>query len=134
MKEMTKEEMLERIKQLEEENIKLKNGKLVANIIGSMSNQKELDFIFPYYSTFKNEGWRRSTVGHFLHLRKLAMSVVDKVDEDNRFTEQKVKDLSRDDLLMAVQCADEIALVVTKYKKQYLKSIGREDIVEAFNM
>lgn len=133
MTNMTKEEMLERIKQLEQENMKLKNEKLVKNIVGSMTNQAELNFIYPFYSTIGTEGWRRSTVGSFNHLRDLAMSTVDKVN-NNTFEKQKVKDLSRDDLLLAVECADEIALVVAKYKKKYLQSIGREDIIEAFNM
>lgn len=131
---MSEKEMMERIKQLEQENMKLKNGKIVANIIGSMSNQAELDFIYPHYSTYKGGEWTRSTVGNFVNLRKLAMSAVDKVDEKNNFTEQKVRELSKEDLILAVDCADEIAKVVAKYKKQYLERNGRKDIVEVYGM
>ncbi len=131
---MSEKEMMERIKQLEQENMRLKNGKIVANIIGSMNNQAELDFIYPHFSTYKGGEWTRSTVGNFVNLRKLAMSVIDKVDEKNNFTEQKVKELSKEDLILAVDCADEIAKVVAKYKKQYLERNGRKDIVEAYGM
>lgn len=130
---MTKEEMMERIKQLEQENERLKNGRLVPNIKGSMKNQAELSFINPYYSTI--DGWRRSSIdSEYTHLRKLAMSVVNKIGSDNSFIEQKVRDLSTEDFLLAVDCADEIVKIVAKYKKLYLKSIGREDIIKAFNM
>lgn len=115
---------------------KVKNEKVVSNIKGSMSNQKELAFIYPYYSIYSKDSpcWKMNTNPDFVHLRKLAMSVVNKVDSNNKFMEQKVGALTKEDLLLAVQCADEIALVVAKYKKQFLLKEGRDDIVEAFGM
>ena len=67
-------------------------------------------------------------------MRNLVKSVVDQVNEKNVFTSQQIKDLSPEDFLIVVNCADELAKVLAKYKKQYLESIGREDIVKAFNM
>ena len=104
-----------------------------SSIIGSMSNQSELDFIYPHYSLFNGE-WEPSTCKDFASLRKLAMSVVDKIDGDDKFIRQKVNELNKEDSLLVIQCADEIAKVVANYKKQYLESIGRKDIVEAFKM
>ena len=130
---MTEKQMMERIKQLEQENERLKTVKPVQNIKSSMVNQAELSFIIPYYSEFDN-GWRRSSVGEdFIYLRKLAMTVVNKVNNNN-FVEQKVRDLSPEDLKLVVNCADELVKIVAKYKKKYLESIGREDIIKAFNM
>lgn len=138
-----KEELLKHVIKLRDElndfieregKTMLKNENIIkGTIIGSMKNQAELDFIYPNRSYITNE-WQRSTVGDFTSLRKLAMSVVDKVDGRDNFKTQKVKDLSDEDLLLATQCADEIAKVVAKYKKQYLESIGRKDIIEAFKM
>ena len=39
-----------------------------------------------------------------------------------------------DDFDLVVNCADEIAKIVAKYKKQYLESVVRIDIVEAYGM
>lgn len=131
---MTKEEMEKRIEELELKNERLKNGRVVPNIKGSMKNQAELAFSFPYYREYFNKWGLSSTATDFTRLRKLAMSTVNKVGRDNKFTEQKVKDLSTEDFLIAVECADEIVKVIAKYKKQYLESVGREDIIKAFNM
>ena len=46
---MTEKQMMERIKQLEQENERLKTVKPVQNIKSSMVNQAELSFIIPYY-------------------------------------------------------------------------------------
>lgn len=131
---MTEEEMLKRIKELEIENEKLKNRRIDSNSIKiSIKNQDALAFIIPTYSIDKK--WKMSTAyPDFTHLRKLAMSTVNKVDDDNKFKEQKVKELSDEDFMLVVNCADELVQVIAKYKKQYLQSVGREDIIEAFNM
>lgn len=134
---MSEQEMLERIKELEEENTKLRGRKKANNLPNNMSAQAELDFIFPYYYSRGSGRWIRSTcyaTSNFVHLRNLARSVVDQVNEENVFTSQQIKDLSPEDFLIVVNCADELAKVLAKYKKQYLESVGREDIVKAFNM
>lgn len=131
---MTEQQMMERIKELEEENKKLKSTRVAPNIKGAMRNQKELDFVYPYYSEHDSK-WRRSTVETgFTNLRKLALNSVNQVGSNNKFVEQKVKNLSAEDFLIAVQCADELVEVVAKYKKLYLQSVGREDIIKAFDM
>ena len=127
-------ELKDEIMRLKQEIVSLNTGKHNLSILGTMKNQAELDFIFPYYSTYRNGHWKRSSVADVVHLRKLAMSTVNKVDEDNVFKELKVKELSREDILFVAECADELVKVVAKYKKQYLESIGRHDIVEAFHM
>lgn len=131
LEKMTKKDMLEYIQQLEEENTRLKNKKHTT-LTESMTAQKELDFIFPSY----HHQWGRSSVynSEFLHIRKLAMSTVSEVNDKNVFTTQKVTELSEDDYNLVVNCADELTRIVAKYKKQYLKSVGREDIAEAFEI
>lgn len=133
---MSEQEMLNRIKELEEENAKLKSKKVPKNIIGAMDSQKELDFIYPHYDKIGNYRWKRSSIAStdFSHLRKIAMNVVDTVDTDNCFKSQKVAELSSEDFELVVNCADEIAKIVAKYKKQYLESVGRIDIVKAYGM
>lgn len=54
---MSEQEMLNRIKELEEENAKLKNKKVPKNIIGAMSTQKELDFIYPHYDRIGEDNY-----------------------------------------------------------------------------
>lgn len=129
---MTEEEMLKRIEELEQENLKLKGAKHAPNILGSMQNQKELNFVYPYYSVLSHE-WRRSTTSEFHHLRKVALSTVDSLI-DNVFHSRKVRDLSTEDHALVVKCADELIEVVAKYKKQYLESIDRKDVIDAFGM
>ena len=134
---MSEQEMLNRIKELEEENAKLKSKKVPKNIIGSMNAQKELDFIYPRYDRMGgSHTWKRSSIAStdFSHLRKIAMNVVYTVDTDNCFKSQKVAELSREDFELVVNCADEIAKIIAKYKKQYLESVVRIDIVEAYGM
>ena len=128
--EMSKEEMLEYIRQLEEENARLKCRKHTT-LTDGMTAQKELDFIFP---SFQSRHWRRSSVynSDFLHIRKLAMSTVNRVDDNNVFSEQKINELTEKEYWLVISCADEITRTVAKYKRQYLESVGREDIVKAF--
>lgn len=130
---MTEQEMMARIEELEQENAKLKGHKTVFSIVGSIKNQAEMDFVYPYYD-MKDNKWRRNKNDTFLNLRKVAMSTVNTVNQLNRFKEQKVKELSDKDKEIVVNCADELIAVAAKYKKQYLQSVGRDDIVEAFKM
>lgn len=148
-RKMTEEEMIARIEELEKENEllrtgkleKLKNGRLVINIKSNISNQKELAFIYPHYSLY-DKRWEMSSVTNFNILRSLAMSTVDKVclvrngykAQTEGFQTQKVRDLSDADLALVVSCAEEIVHIVAKYKKKYLLSVGREDIIKAFDM
>lgn len=134
---MSEQEMMERIKELEKENAKLRGRKKVNILPNAMSAQAELDFLFPYYHPHNGGRWMRSSsysTAEFAHMRNLVKSVVDQVNEKNIFTSQQIKDLSPEDFLIVVNCADELAKVLAKYKKRYLESVGREDIVKAFNM
>lgn len=133
-KAMTEEEMIARIKELEDENNRLKKVKIGSNVASLMKNKTEVDFLAPYYDE-RNGLWRASTVkDNFTYLRQLAVSVVDAVGKNNKFTKQRIPDMKQEDLLLVVECADELALVAAKYKKRYLESLGRTDIVKAFDM
>lgn len=134
--EMTREQMQEKIVALEKEIAMLKGEKPkdMRSIAGAITNQKELDFIFPY---FRKPNWERMTTytsNGFVHIRKMAMSAAMPVNDKNKFTEVKVKEMSEDEFDIAVACADELVSVIAKYKKQYLEKIGRHDIIDAFNM
>lgn len=62
------------------------------------------------------------------------MSTVQKPDENQEFLVRKIKELNEEEFQLALDCADELILVAAKYKKKYLESIGRMDIIEVFGM
>lgn len=113
----------------------MKNEQIIS-ILNEIKCEKELAFIYPIYNWYPEPAWKKTSIisSEFLHLRKLAMSAVNKVDDNNRFEEQKVKKLNAADAAIAIACAEELVQVVAKYKQKYLESVGRNDIVEAFGM
>lgn len=131
---MSQEEMINRIKELEKENQLLRGIKPPTTMSRAIHNQKELDFIFPSYGGLRNSNWHRSSIADLSSIRKMALSTVYPVNEDNVFKELKMKELPEEDFDKAVACADELIQVIAKYKKQYLLEKGREDIVKAFDM
>jgi hypothetical protein len=128
---MSEQEMLNRIIELEEENTKLKNGHFVANVSGNILNQRELDFIYPRKYGDK---WERCSVNDFNKLRDTCMSVVDDVNNNDEFIKQKVKTLDKSKLVLVCDCCDEVITVLSKYKKKYLESVGRNDIPVAYGI
>lgn len=136
----TKEKLLqEKIKRLEKENLELQkklkknNSKPHTTLIGEIRNEKEYDFLYPYFSK-RDNGWIRSSTATGLEIRNLAMSTVQKPDENQEFQVRKIKELNEEEFQLALDCADELILVAAKYKKKYLESIGRMDIIEIFGM
>lgn len=113
----------------------MKNEQIIS-ILNEIKCEKELAFIYPTYHWYPEPEWKKTSTisSEFLHLRKVAMSTVNKVDDNNKFAEQKVKNLSTADANIVIACAEELTQVVAKYKKKYLESVGRNDIVEAFGM
>ena len=132
MKLMTHEERTQRIKELEAEIKMLKKENASTTIQHAVSNQDELSFIFPYFH--EERGWERSTSETFLHLRGLTLAAVRQVTPDNELITQKAKELTKEDFNIVVACAEELVSVVAKYRKKYLMSVGREDVIEAFGL
>lgn len=135
MKRMTHEERTQRIKELETEikMLKKENAKAASTTIQhAVSNQDELSFIFPYFH--EERGWERSTAENFLYLRGLTLAAVRQVTPDNELITQKAKELTEEDFDIVVACAEELVSVVAKYRKKYLMSVGREDVIEAFGL
>lgn len=134
--EATYEELKEKVIALEKENalLKSKEKKQTKGISAYIRNQKELDFVCPYFREIKNEGWVRASTYEmdFRHIRKAALTAVKKVDANNVFSEQKIKEMSDKDFKLAINCAEELISVISKYKKLYLESVGRDDIIKAF--
>lgn len=142
---MTAEERQNRINEIESlmEELNKEKKALKCNkrdIASFINNQNELSFIYPHMSML-NGDWSRSATygGEFANVRNCALNTVDepvtnKYYKSIDFKRKKVLDLLPEEHEIVVQCADEIIKVIAKYKKQYLESIGREDIVKAFNM
>lgn len=128
------EELQLQIKELTEENERLRAKRTNRNIVTKMQAQSELNLIDPYYRTLGINKWTRcSAIRYFTQLRSLATSVVNPVYGNNTFKEVKLKDLSEHDLEFVAQCADDLARVAAYYKAEFLRSKNRDDIVRAFN-
>ena len=135
MKRMTHEERTQRIKELEAEikMLKKENTKAASTAIQhAVSNQDELSFIFPNFH--EERGWERSAAENFLHLRGLTLAAVRQVTPENELVTQKAKELTEEDFNIVLACAEELVSVVAKYRKKYLMSVGREDVIEAFGL
>ena len=142
---MTTEERQNRIDEIESLIEKLNKEKKELkcdkrSIASYIKSQKELSFIYPHISMLDGSCSRSAAYsGDFTNLRNCAISTVDEPTKNKYyksidFKRKKVLDLSPEEHVIVTQCADEIVNVIAKYKKQYLKSIGREDIIKAFNM
>ena len=139
---MTYEERQRRIEELNTEITKLKKEQkdLVntkRDVAKAIKNQRELSFLYPRCDREGN--WSRSTAygQDFSHIRYAAISSVDEpVSKGGNLVLQrkKVANLSPEEHELVCKCVDDIIEVVAKYKKQYLISIGREDIVDAFGL
>ena len=129
----TKEEMIAYIVELEKENQLLKGAKPNVSFTDLLQNRNDICFLSPYY--YEHEGgWKLSPAQYNLnYLRSLAVCAVDIVSEE-QVVRQKIANMKAQDLLLVAECADELAQVMTKYKKKYLLSIEREDIIKAFNV
>lgn len=122
------------IQQLKQEQKRKRKGYIATNI----SNQDELSFLYPVK---RGNKWERSTIyaDEFSSIRNAALNSVSKPssvypDYKDKFKKRKINDLSEFEHEIVIECAEELVSVVAKYKKKYLESIGRTDIVNAFGI
>ena len=161
---MNEQETILTINNLEAEIEKLKREKKMLlsgyrHIATSVKHKKELDFLYPLYNCDMHnnrvvrEEWRRSNgySDDFAPIREAALiatylppvcefsgrtkfSIGNKNGYWTWYAPRKFQELSREERIMVVECADEIIKIVAKYRKDFLLSIGREDVIQAFGM
>lgn len=134
---LTIKEIHERMDELSREMTDLKHQlyrKRSRYIATAVNNQDKLAFLYPYK---RGKEWGRSTnyATEFTDIRNAALSAVAiPIGSDDKFKKRKVTELFESEKDIAISCAEEIIEVVAKYKKQFLETIGRTDIIKAFNM
>ena len=127
------EELEKQIKDMREE---LNTSKSVSNafrrriLLDCMTAQSELDFIFwSYYGYGRSSGCSSD----YAPIRKAAMlCLLNSEDEHSRYDLRKLIDLNDHQFQCVIDCADEITKVIAEKKREYLKSINRTDLIEAF--
>lgn len=135
------ETILKKVEELEKQINEMRkelNNKGIQNsfrrriLLDCMTTQSELDFIFWHKSIY---GWSRAAncSTDYTPIRKAALlCLLNSEDERSKYDLRKLVDLNDQQFQFVIDCADEITKIIARKKKEYLESIGRIDLIEAF--